>query len=132
MFTPSIWNAFIFLCIVSGNSILSEYYAGEEGGVCVDDESVIRSTTECTMALKELRYQSTKINWTGTFHQIPTGCSITIDLMRPHFEISPTGVGMGRQDLTPICKNLSMTGKFCFMQYSMRSTSNLIFQALIY
>ena len=71
------------------------------------------------MALEELGYQSTKISWTGTFHQIPTGCSIRIDSMQPHFEISPFGVGRVRDDLTPICKNLSITGKFCYTQYSM-------------
>ena len=115
-------NALIFLfCIVSENSILSQYYAGDEGGVCVDDESVIRSTAECTMALKELGYHSTKINWTGTWHLIPSGCSIKIDPMGPHFEISPTGVGIGREDLTPICKNSSISGNFYYVYYSISS-----------
>ena len=65
------------------------------------------------MALKQLGHQSTKIGWTGTFDDIPTGCSIRIDPLQPHFEISPFGVGIGRDDLTPICKNSSISGKFC-------------------
>ena len=71
------------------------------------------------MSLKQLGYQSTKLKWTGTWHLIPTGCSIRIDPLQPHFEVSPFGVGRGRDDLTPICKNLSITGKFCYTQYSM-------------
>ena len=75
------------------------------------------------MALNQLGYQSTKFNWTGSWPLVPTGCSIRINPMhhQSHFEISPFGVGRGRDDLTPICKNSSISGKFCYMQYSMSS-----------
>ena len=46
--------------------------------------------------------------WYGECSEIPSGCSIRNggDMLR-HFEISATGVGKGRGDLIPICKNLS-------------------------
>ena len=74
---------------------------------------------ECTIAFKQLGYQLSNGYYTGINDRIPTGCSIKHTDMAPHFEKSPTGVGMGRYDLTPICKK--PTGSFCFIWFSIIS-----------
>jgi len=81
-----------------------DYYAGNAGQVCDNENDVIRSQDECTTALKSLGYQTSKF-WTGTFEWIPAGCSIEKSRkMKPHFEQSSTGLGKGTNVLIPICK----------------------------
>ena len=53
--------------------------------------------------MKKLDYNSLNKFWTGTEKSIPSGCSMQIEDRNPHFEVSPTGLGDGRSDLTPIC-----------------------------
>ena len=86
--------------------MIQEYYDGVPTGICNDLNHVIRSKAECKKALQKLGYPS-EINWTGQHNQIPRGCSITKDGLQPHFETSLTGLGVGREDLIPICKNVS-------------------------
>jgi len=81
-----------------------DYYAGNAGQVCDDENDVIRSQAECTVALESLGYQISKF-WTGTFAWIPAGCSFEKSgKMKPHFEQSSTGLGKGANVLIPICK----------------------------
>ena len=90
--------------------LIKEYYNGVASGVCNDVSHVIRFKAECKKALQKLGYPS-EINWTGNtmnwqHKRIPSGCSITKDDLQPHFETSTTGLGVGREDLIPICKNV--------------------------
>ena len=85
------------------------YYDGKKGDVCDDASHVIRDQSECTKALKALGYPSTGTYWTGFYSGIPKGCSIRDNT--PHFEKSTTGIGTGRDDLTPICKGSRSSGK---------------------
>jgi len=78
------------------------YYAGMKGEVCNHVNDVIRSEAQCSDALQNLGYENLPSFWTGEFSQIPSGCSIS---SQPHFETSTTGLGTGREDLTPICVN---------------------------
>ena len=97
-----------FLCFYY---IFIAYYAGEKGSVCDDASHVIRwpHKSECTKALKALGYPSTGTYWTGYYTGIPKGCSSGGNT--PHLEKSTTGVGEGRNDLTPICKGSRSSGK---------------------
>ena len=95
-------------------NLLSEYYAGELGGLCNDTSHVIRSPNECTDAHQKLSYQS---NLGMVVHNsglgngpVPSGCSVQKHNKRPHFEKSPTGLGVGRNDLEPICRRTANTG----------------------
>ena len=83
--------------------MFSEYYDGELGGLCNDESHVIRTQSECTIALQQLGYQSTGNYWSDTKSTIPSGCSIKTSSNEPHLETSPTGLGKGRNDLVPIC-----------------------------
>jgi len=89
------------------------YYAGEKGEVCKHISEVIRSEAQCKNALQHLGYENLPSFWTGEYHEIPSGCSIRNEGdSQPHFETSTTGVGMGREDLIPICsksKEISKT-----------------------
>ena len=83
------------------------------------------------LALKQLGYQLSNDSFTGVHNKIPSGCSIKITEMALHLETSPTGVGLGRNDLTPICKN--PTGNFhsiwsfinSYLRYYIVSSINL-------
>ena len=97
-------NAAQFLCFYQ---IFIAYYDGNKGSVCDDASHVIRDQSECTKALKALGYPSTNY-WTGYYTGIPKGCSSG---NTPHFEKSTTGIGVGRGDLTPICKGSRSSGK---------------------
>ena len=85
-----------------------DYYKGNKGEVCDNENEVIRSQNECIAALKFHGYQTSNL-WTGTdaLHHpgMPVGCSIrNSGDMKPHFIPSSTGFGKGRNDLIPICK----------------------------
>ena len=86
------------------------YYSGVAGGVCNDANHVIRSQKECSDGLQVLDITSLAISWTGKNDGIPSGCSFSKrkdsqqSYTSPHFETSTTGLGKGRNDLTPICK----------------------------
>ena len=77
---------------------------------------MIRSQGECTKALQKLKYQTSGNFWTGQYDEVPAGCSITETGMDPHFETSPNGLGMGRNDLIPICKS-PLAAYFAEKQY---------------
>ena len=47
--------------------------------------------------------------WTGNYKKIPSGCSINDD-GKPFYENSATGVGTGREDLTPVCQDSLNSG----------------------
>ena len=53
--------------------------------------------------------------WTGIYKKIPSGCSIN-DNGRPFYENSSSGLGTGREDLTPVCHNSLNSGNVnsCF------------------
>ena len=90
-----------------------EYYSGVGGELCKEESHVIRSREECTNALQKLGIPfSTENYWTGSSKDIPSGCSIQDGIGRtPHFETNSTGMGKGRNDQAPICKNLMIYGK---------------------
>ena len=79
----------------------------------MDASHVIRSQLECTAAIKKFRYQTSGKFWKGKYSKIPAGCSIRDgkDYL-PHWENSTTGVGIGRKDLIPICKESESSGIF--------------------
>ena len=85
--------------------LFTEYYYGSKGGVCYNESHVIRSQEECQIALESIGYHVKGSWWSNAYGQIPSGCSIN-DGLNPHFETSPSGIGKGRNDLTPICKGL--------------------------
>ena len=85
--------------------LLTEYYYGEKGGVCYNESHVIRSQAECQIAFENIGYHVKSTWWSGAYTQIPSGCSIN-DGLKPFFETSTSGLGKGRNDLTPICKGL--------------------------
>ena len=92
-----------------------DYYDRPAGFVCCDASHVIRTKSECTSALKSLGYQANFNNyWNGKSNgDIPVGCSIRrvgtkygkSEDSRPHLDTHPDGVGRGREDLIPICRN---------------------------
>ena len=93
-------------------SFSSEYYSGAAGGVCNDISHVIRSQPECIKALQKLGFQVAFNHfWTGKYDKVPSGCSID-KVKRPYLEQSADGLGKGRNDLTPICKNSFPSGRF--------------------
>ena len=53
--------------------------------------------------------------WTGSYKQIPSGCSIN-DGGKPFYENSATGVGIGRDDLTPVCHDSLNSGNMICLQ----------------
>ena len=91
-------------------------YVGEKGGVCNKESDVIRSQVECWTAIEMLSYKDANNTWTGSYSSsIPSGCSIGIhaySILYPHFEVSTTGLGTGRWDLTPVCKKSPDFGNF--------------------
>ena len=92
-----------------------------KGGLCNDENEVIRSKVQCTFALEKLGYQPLSGWWTGLYSStIPSGCSVKESRNDPHFEESPTGVGTGREDMTPICiRPHDLSGKFLSGLYQM-------------
>ena len=98
-----------------------EFYAGVKGGLCNDENEVIRSKVQCTFALEKHGYQPLSGWWTGLYSSdIPSGCSVREGNNGPHFEESPTGVGTGREDLIPICmRPHELSGKFLSGLYQM-------------
>ena len=90
-----------------------EYYSGVVGELCNEESHVIRSKEECINALQKLGISfSSENHWTGSSQDIPSGCSIQDDIGRkPYFETSSTGLGKGRNDQAPICKNQLIYGK---------------------
>ena len=91
------------------------YYKGESGGTCIVNSHVIRSKDECMNAIQKLGYQPGENYWSNEYDRIPSGCSIKHGNLHPHFETSPTGLGMGRHYLTPICISPGNTGSFCLI-----------------
>ena len=95
-----------------------DFYIGEEGGTCKDSSHVIRSQAECENALQSASihvkdifntYMKKGKWWTGTYKQIPSGCSIN-DAGKPFYENSAAGIGTGREDLTPVCHGSLKSG----------------------
>ena len=95
-----------------------DFYIGEKGGTCNDSSHVIRSQAECMNAIQSVSnhvaniFNNHMVNgkwWTGSYKQIPSGCSIN-DGGKPFYENSATGVGNGREDLTPVCIDSSNSG----------------------
>lgn len=101
--------------------VVSDYYYKDAGGVCNDEKDVIRSKTECSKALSELGFEKSGSYYTYYGYPIPSGCSIrTIgfaEANKPHFLESSPGVGKGRNDLIPICKNVSKIGIYFIFNY---------------
>ena len=97
-----------------------------KGGLCDQESHVIRSEEECATALQKLDYNSLNKFWTTTDKSIPSGCSIHIEGRNPHFELSTTGLGNGRSDLTPICRSSIKTkegkSKTMYMNDNMHRT----------
>ena len=92
-------------------SCFQEYYDGVLGGLCNDESHVIRTQSECTIAIQQLGYQSTGNYWSDSYVNIPSGCSIKTSANEPHLETSPTGLGNGRNDLVPLCMIPGNTGE---------------------
>ena len=98
--------------------IFLDYYSGDVGGVCSNENEVIRSEEECSNAVSKLDFEVSRTDyWRGSRnHDIPSGCSIRdpklgrTDEKQLHMESSETGVGTGRSDLIPICKLGSYIG----------------------
>lgn len=85
-----------------------------KGGICNDENEVIRSQVQCTDALQKLGYQPLSDWWKGVYSwKIPSGCSVNDGNNGPHFEESSVGVGTGRGDLIPICiRTHELSGNF--------------------
>ena len=87
-----------------------EYYAGEVGGVCNQESHVIRTMSECRTAKRKFGFTNVDNvgEWSDKSESIPSGCSIRNGgNFKLHFETSPTGLGVGRYDLLPLCaKNI--------------------------
>ena len=102
-----------------------EFYARGAGGVCNNEDDIIRSKEECSKALSDLDFDVSGDYWTGsdanTAKKIPSGCSIRKGGdKKPHL-LSAAGVGTGRNDLIPICKRNSDTGNtFIFICFRKR------------
>ena len=78
------------------------------GGVCNNEYDVIRTIDECTKALSELGYKFKKRYVEVSRHRIPSGCSLrTNKNKRPHLNDKP-GLGRGRKDQVPICKEMQV------------------------
>ena len=75
------------------------------GGVCKNENDVIRTKEECSEALSKLGYTFKKRYWEGSKRRIPSGCSLRTRNKRPHLNHKP-GVGRGRNDQIPICKTM--------------------------
>ena len=84
-----------------------EYYAGVAGGVCNNENDVIRTKDECTKALSKLGYKFKKRYWEGSKRKIPSGCSLRTRNQKLHLNDKP-GVGRGRKDQIPICKGMQV------------------------
>ena len=104
-------------------TFLLAYYKLTAGKVCENVSNVIRSQGECTHALRNLGFPSTRSYWIVSRSSIPAGCSIrrgglctTCELHAPHIN-SIAGVGKGRRDLIPICKKPQTPGKFFPLEY---------------
>ena len=111
LFTNFIW--YIFL----------DYYSGEVGGVCNNENDVIREKAECTKALLELDFKTSGNYWTTSGWAIPSGCSIRNGGdKKPHFLKSDPGVGTGRNDLIPLCKNVANIGISFIFDYQICMT----------
>ena len=97
--------------------IFLDYYSGDVGGVCSNENEVIRSVKECSNAVSKLDFEVSVTNyWFGSRPDIPSGCSIRdpksgIPGKKPHMNLKEAiGVGTGRWDLIPICKLGSFIG----------------------
>ena len=77
------------------------------GGVCKNENDVIRTKEECSEALSKLGYTFKKRYWEGSRPNIPSGCSLRTPSKRPHLNDKP-GVGRGRKDQIPICKRMQV------------------------
>ena len=78
------------------------------GGVCKNENDVIRTKKECSEALSKLGYTFKKRYWEGSKRRIPSGCSLRINKnKRPHLN-DKYGVGRGRKDQIPICKGMQV------------------------
>jgi len=98
----------IFFSLIGSCMSINDYYSGDVGEVCNNEKGVIRVKTECTKALLELGFKASGSYWTSSGWAIPSGCSIRDGGDRkPHFLKSAPGVGTGRNDLIPVCKNVS-------------------------
>ena len=106
--------------LIFNNNFFIDYYHGSVGGVCTDAIHVIRSQLECTAALEKFGYKTSGKFWKGKYSKIPAGCSIRDgkDYL-PHWENSTTGVGIGRKDLIPICKESESSGIFHYCIFLM-------------
>jgi len=89
---------------LSEKSQATEYYNVTAGGVCNNEYDVIRTIDECTKALSELGYKFKTRYWEGSTPNIPSGCSLRTRNQKLHLNDKP-GVGRGRKDQIPICKN---------------------------
>ena len=88
------------------------------GGVCNNENDVIRTKDECTKALSKLEYKFRKRYWEGSKRRIPSGCSVrTNKNKRPHLNDKP-GLGRGRKDLVPICKEMQVKYANQFVLFS--------------
>ena len=104
--------------------IFIDYYSGDLGGVCNNENEVIRSIEECSKAISKLDFEVSELSisdfWRGHRSDIPSGCSIRDRGKKPHMNFKEAmGVGTGRRDLIPICKLGSYIGRsFIFIIYS--------------
>ena len=102
-----------------------DYYSGDAGGICNNEDDIIRLKEECSKALSELDFDVSEDYWTSSdanfANMIPSGCSIRDGgNKRPHL-LSAAGVGTGKNDLIPICKrNLDSGTTFIFIYFRKR------------
>ena len=102
-----------------------DYYSGDAGGVCNNEDDIITLKEECSKALSELEFDVSEDYWTSSWtyydNEMPSGCSIRDGGDKlPHL-LSAAGVGTGRNDLIPICKrNLDSGTTFIFIYFRKR------------
>jgi len=81
-----------------------EFQLGGTSTVCETEAQVVRTQSECELALRSLDWSTASPFWTGTHANIPAGCSVRDGRdKQPHLNGAP-GLGRGRRDLRPICK----------------------------
>lgn len=90
--------------------IFIEFYSGVKGGVCNDESHVIRNQKECLKAITDVGFIVKLPLWTNKYPNLPSGCSIN-DGGKPFFETSLSGIGTGREDLTPVCQGSLASGR---------------------
>ena len=91
----------------NSQQFILEYYNVTTGGVCKNENDVIRTKEECSEALSKLGYTFKKRYWEGSKRRIPSGCSLRTSTKRPHLNDIP-GLGRGRKDQIPICKEMQV------------------------